>query len=516
MRNLSRLIILKTFDAAILGGGTSGCVVANRLVNAGLSVCLVEAGPDYGPYSSGRWPREILDGKVSPVRTHDWGYHNTNKAGKDIDDLRAKVIGGCSAHNQCAALWPPAEDFDSWGSGWTYSELFPLIQRIEKVDSESATPFRGKSGLLETRMLGREYLTGWRKLFAESVAASGFSWLKDLSCSIPGEGWGFMHRNISREFVRLNSAFAFLDPVRESPNLTIISRTVVDKITMKGSRATEALCLTRSENDSVSTSSIEASKYILSAGVYGTPTILLRSGVGPKEDLSRNGIRENLDLPGVGKNLQDHPNIPLQFKPTDLGREMINDESKVAFASSAIVRARSSVRAEHSFDLHLIPTSGRISGDICYGTIVEDMAPKPRGVITIRGKDPNLPPLVDFRFFSDGEDAAVLSSGLLLARRIWETEPANSLVEKEILPGKSQDLLQYVESNNSTYHHPCGTCKMSSKDPEAVVDLTGLVNGTENLYVADASIIPVIPRCNINLTCFLIGLKIGEKVLENI
>ena len=263
------------FDVIVLGGGTAGCVAAWHFVNSGLDTCVIEAGPDYGQYPGGRWPHDILNARVAPVTTHDWGFKNTNSSGKDLNDIHGKVMGGCSSHNHSTAIWPPPDDFESWGfppnSGWSYEELFPLINKVEKVSSDSVTPFRGKEGMMPTRMADESKLSIWQNRLIESVLACGFPRLTDLGTLAPGEGLGRRHANIANEWVRWNSSFAFIDPIRTSQKLTILSDTLVDKLVIHGGIASEVICRTSSD----SAFSLGAKRFVLSAGPYGSPLVLL-------------------------------------------------------------------------------------------------------------------------------------------------------------------------------------------------------------------------------------------------
>ena len=260
-------------------------------VPAGLSVALLEAGPDYGPKAEGRWPKDLLDPRFDPD-SHDWGYYADRLDGSSFIELRAKVIGGCSSHNDCAAIWGVPRDYDAWAEagnpGWRYEDLFPLIQQIEGTAGDSVTPYRGTQGPLYTKRMQEEELSLYQRAFIEASLNEGFGRVVDMGGPEPGEGVASYHGNV-KDTERWNAAFAFLDPVRDNPNLTIWDHTMVDRVVIEGARA-EAL-IVKSRGEDVE---LRADTILLSTGTHGTPPILMRSGVGPREVLkeSRN--------PGVG------------------------------------------------------------------------------------------------------------------------------------------------------------------------------------------------------------------------
>ena len=511
----------REFDVVVVGGGSAGCVVANRLCQgSNLSVCLVEGGPDYGPAHGGRWPEELLDGRYPPP-THDWGYFEDLAERRIGAEPRGKVIGGSSAINMAAAMWGLPEDYDRWARagnpGWTYAELRPLIDRIEKTADNSQAKYRGSRGLLPTEPYGDSALGLWARSFLESAGAAGFERLADLSAPEPAEGAAALHANI-RNGIRWNAAFAFLDPVRGQRNLTILDEFSVDRLLVRQDKAV-ALLGRRGQK----IVELRASRFVLCAGTYGSPAILMRSGIGPPSHLGGSGIVVGIDLPGVGQNLQDHPGVGVTFAGTSAVRQALEDERARCrfYAAQAMLRAQSP-HAQGGFDLQL-PAVQRLdnNGEWVSSIVVFNVAPRSRGQVQLLGPDPRLPLRIEKRFLTNPEqrDIAVLAHGVRVARKVGRQKPLADLVTREVAPGEAvreeSDIRAYVRRMVRNYNHACGTCKMGPRsDPGSVVDRSGRLHGAANVWVADASIIPQIPRVPTNLTCMLIGLRIADGLLS--
>lgn len=496
------------FDIIVLGGGSAGCIATSWLCQkTDHTVCLVEAGPDYGPVNSGRWPPELLDPRSSP-RTHDWGYKQT----------RAKVIGGCSSHNPCAAIWGSPEDYNRWAQagnlGWSYAEIKPLIDSIEKATSQHATPYRGTEGSLPTQPFRDDELASWQRFFLESAIAAGFPRTVDLSAPIPEEGVAPYHANIENS-LRWNASFAFIDPVRDRPNLTIMSDTLADRLVIEQDRAIEIVC-----HSQHGVFELKSKWFVLCAGTYGSPMILMRSGIGPEEHLAELRIPEQIHLPGVGRNLHDHYGIEIRFEPSRSALHALEEDIATGkfYPSQVIMKARST-HCRSGFDLHILPYQPlEEQGERVFTILANNMTPLSRGRVMLNGTDPYLPPRIDFRFFTDPEDRdiAIVRDGLLLVHRLAQTEPLASATKPETKSvSEKSETDSYIRSNVGAYSHPVGTCKMGSRShPDAVVNAAGHVHGSTNIFVADASIMPQIPRANTNLTCMLIGLRIADLLIR--
>ena len=495
----------KFADTVVIGGGTAGAAVAGLLAeHSDQTVLLLEAGPDYGPFALGRWPTELTDAVTIPS-THDWGYDSGDQyAPRVITYERARVIGGCSSHNGCAAIWGSRADYDGWAApgnpGWSTDELLPL--------------FRAASERLRVRIPEAEEITPFQRIALDGAAAAGIPRVADLNNLDENLGMAPSPANILNG-VRWNTAFAYLDPVRERSNLTIAGDSPCDRLEISSGRVNAVIVVGREGPIRV-----EAGRVIAAAGTYGSPAILARSGIGDPSELRAAGIAPTHELPGVGRNLHDHPRISINYAGT---REL--EKMMAAFAQAhwmpeeqTIAKARSS-RCSQAFDLHIYPVGGRDSTTRSGWRWTLEMAcltPRSRGALSLKSADIAAPPIIDHGYLSDaeGEDLRVLTDGVALAREIAATPALARLVGAEISPGRAiatrSELEAFVRSNCLHYFHPVGTCAMGpASDRSAVVDSRGRIHGLDNAYVADASIMPVIPRANTNLPALVVGERIA-------
>jgi choline dehydrogenase-like flavoprotein len=461
------------YDALVVGGGAAGCALAARLSEEpDRTVCLVEAGPDYGAYGEGRWPEELLDAGGVP-ETHEW----------DPDEswytpLRARVIGGCSSHNACLVVWGAPQDYDAWGPGWTFAELEPYLRRAQ--DMLAPEPF----------CFTRDELSPWFAGVVEAGSAVGLPLLEDFNDPNEPVGIGLGPFNV-REGVRWNAAFAYLDPARGRPNLTVLADRLVGRVVTRRGRALGL---------SVDGEELRADQVIIAAGSFGSPALLLRSGIGPERDLAALGIEVVAPLAGVGANLADHCSARLVFEPGESLRESTRRCAPVPFTNGEI-KARSRACAD-LWDLHLLPVTSR-TGDRTHLTAIV-LQPESRGRVSIRSSDPEASPVIEHGFLSDpeGHDLRTLLDGLELAERLAQAAPLRRLARPVELERDER-----IRSTLAAIFHPVGTCAIGT-----VVDADGGVYGVENLYVADASIMPAIPRANTALTTLAIAERIAATL----
>jgi len=490
-------------DVVVLGGGTSGCVVAGRLAaESDADVIVLEAGPDYGPRDSGRWPEDLLDGGAL-VASHSWGYdtgglHPLRGA---VELPRARVIGGCSSHNGCVAAVGCPEDYDAWADiaddgRWGADALRPLFARA--------------LARLRVRTYTDEEVGPFHRACLEAAAALGLPRADDVDDLDGGVGFGVEPVNVDAG-VRVNTAFAYLDPARDRPNLRVVDRALCDRV-VPGADWVEAVAWRDGEELRV-----RAGTAVLASGSYGSPAILLRSGIGDPEALAPHGIATVHELPGVGRNLHDHPLVELDFAGSDALRRALAEASGTRFVpeEQTLGKLRSS-RASGPYDLHLIPVAAPEHSLLAGRTIlaVGAMEPRSRGRLTLASDDPDAPPVIDHGYLTDPHDIAVLLEGIERARELAAVAPLHALIGAEIAPGGGADLEGAVRRTHVHYYHPVGTCRLGVPgDPLAVCDAGGRLHGLDRVVVADCSLMPVVPRANTNVPAVVVGERIADELL---
>ncbi|MBG6218911.1 choline dehydrogenase [Arthrobacter sp. CAN_A6] len=484
-------------DTLVIGGGTGGSAFVGALTaHSNESILLLEAGPDYGDGAAGNWPADMLDARAIPL-SHDYDLKTTRTYGAGNLDLpRARILGGCSSHNGCTASIGARFEYDEWAAegnqGWTAGEVLPLLEwgrdrfRVRRYTMDDLTPPQ--------------------RAFVDAGIALGYPFADDLDQIEAAEGIGPMPVNII-DGVRWNSAFAFLDPVRDRGNLTIRGNVQVNSIDIVDGTA-RGVTVQTVEGEQY----IGAGRVIIAAGAYHSPALLLKSGVGPASELSSLGIAVKADLPGVGKHLLDHSCVQVDFK----GRPGLVEEiaaHPVNFDEQTVGRAKSSLCDGGPYDIHVFMVAGANTGHpglppvTIYGGA---MRARSEGTVTLNEDLDVVNPVIDHRYGTDpgGYDRTVLGEALdLIDRMVATPELAGILGER--VRGEHPPLDDIVN-----YCHPAGTCKMGpASDPTSVVDSTGAVHGVSGLYVADASIMPSISRGNINIPTAMIGARIAAGLL---
>lgn len=496
-------------DTVVIGGGTAGAAVAGLLAERGdQSVLLLEAGPDYGPYDSGRWPTDLLDARALPV-SHDWGYDSAELwPHRRLTFERARVVGGCSAHNGCAEIWGSRLDYDGWvalgNPGWSTDELLPL--------------FEAGAARLRVRRPATVEVTPFQAACLQAAPRAGLPVVADLNDLDEEVGIGLSPVNIV-DGVRWNAAFAYLDPQRGRGALTVCGDTLVDRLLIRGGRV-DGVAVVRGG----APRAVRCGRVVLCGGAYGSPAVLLRSGVGDPQALAAHGIATVLERRGVGRNLHDHPATGLVFAGTpELERRMRDFAAQRWMPEEqTIAKARSS-RCRHGFDLHIFPTGGptRTGDGWLWLFPIACMTPRSRGAVQLRGADPSAGLRIDHGFLSDvdGEDLRVLLDGIELGRALAAAAPLNGVLGEETLPGTSDRaaLATLCRDWIQHYYHPVGTCRMgAANDPDAVCDARGRVHGLDNAYVADAALIPVIPRANTNMPVLVVAQRVAHWLGETV
>jgi choline dehydrogenase len=377
---------------------------------------------------------------------------------EDRSQLRARIVGGCSAHNACVMLAGAPADYDEWGHGWSYAAIEPYLRRAERQT--------------RVRTITPEELSPWHRAFAETCGDAAI-----------------LHPINAVDTVRWNAAFAYLDPVRGRENLTILADTLVDRVLLDADRAV-GVATTAGE--------LRARRVVLAAGAYGSPGILLRSGIGPQRELA------------VGEGLIDHVGVGFAYEGTDLLQREVTafERSHPLFMGQVSVALSSSACVPGLSDLFIFPALDP-PGEHGYevSAAVFAMKPSSRGSVRLNSSDPRAPLRIDHGFLSDPADADILAEGVESLRRIAADDAVRRYAGRETRPGQDVDPKTHVRGTARGFFHPVGTCAIGR-----VVDGRGAVYGLEGLFVADASIMPTIPRANTNLSTLALAERLAPGI----
>ena len=487
------------FDVAVVGGGAAGCVVAARLSASGArSVLLLEAGPDL----RADLPDEIRDG-WHMTQDFDWGFASEPDEFGAVQNLRrGKLLGGTSSLTRFALRGCPA-DYDEWealgNTGWGFEDVLPYFRRLEADADFGDQPWHGDRGPIPVRRYLELEPTEIGAAVLSVLEAVGFPAVEDHNR--PGAvGAGRMPMN-SSDGVRVTT-LAYLPLGDTPPNLTIRSKAQVSDVVFDGTRATGVRLL----NGRV----VHAGCVVLCAGTYGSPPILLRSGIGPADHLGSIGLPVRVHLPGVGANLADHPQLEIDCGYREAGRVNPVLHSVATFHSSG-----GSSQAPPDLLLWISDPVASVDGPTEFAIEILLMKPRSRGTVRLRSADPAEPPRIDLPHLQEPSDVHRLVEGY---RRAWEVAswPEIRSLCADPLPPEIRDddeLRRFVRTNRYSIPHVVGTCSMgASPDEGAVVDMSGRVYGTEQLFVVDASIMPTVPSGFTHIPTIMIAEKLSEQI----
>ena len=530
---------MQTYDYIVVGAGSAGAVVANRLsADARNTVLLLEAGPASHPWS--RIP--IGYAKLITNPSANWLYASepeANTNGRKLPVPRGRMLGGSSAINGMAFVRGQAQDFDTWAQmgnhGWSYADVLPYFKRMESYDGGDDA-FRGRGGPLRvTNPEPRD------KLFAALIKAAGeIGIVHNPDYNGATQDGIAMSQATIASGRRMSTARCYLEPVLKRANLHIETGALTEALLLEGKRCVGVRYTVAGDVREVHA----AREVVVSAGTINSAQLLELSGIGQPERLRDLGIDVRHALPGVGENLRDHyaprtrwaigaKGITFNDRGRGLGlawqalRYALLGQGllgSVAAPIRAFVRSREGLAAPDVL-LGWVPMLtepgpkgpriSRQSGVTCYA---HPMRPESKGHIHIASADPRRPPAINFNFLSSPIDAEITARAVRIARAVMTAPAMASMRVTEIAPGAARttddDILEWVKQAAETTYHPVGTCKMGS-DAMAVVDAQLRVHGVAGLRVADASIMPTLTSGNTNAPSIMIGEKAADMVLSD-
>jgi choline dehydrogenase len=529
--------VSEDFDYLVIGAGTAGCVLAARLSeDPSIRVCLLEAGA---------WDRNPLIhipaavGAAIATAALNWRFLTVPQAGLDnrrIPIPRGRVVGGSGSINGMVYFRGQRLDFDEWAaagnSGWSYHEVLPYFLRSERNESYAGSPLHAGDGPMNVKFVPRP--NAMVAAFCEAMASLGYARCADFNVPEP-EGFGPRQGTIL-DGRRVSTATAYLTPARRRANLRVYTEAVVARILLSQGRATGVEFI----HDGNPQQLAARREVVLCGGAINSPQILMLSGIGDPQALAPLGIRVNVDLPPVGRNLHDHLAVAvlMEMWNTDSYGISLRTLPRSAWNLAEYALFRSGPLASNVFEstayLRTAPNESRPNLQLVFQTARRNRSkfpfplghgfafsavglyPRSRGRITLASTDPNAHPLIDPNLLSDPQDLAPLLYGLRLGRRVAASAPFARYKAREVQPGpqaqSDDELAAYVRRAASTVHHPVGSCRMGV-DASAVVDPELRVRGVERLRVADASIFPRVVGGNTNAAVVMVAEKAADMIL---
>ena len=526
------------FDFLIAGGGSAGCVLASRLTeDPNVSVCLVEAG---GNADSVFIRAPLGFAATAPLGLHNWSYETVPQpgfAGRRGWQPRGKVLGGSSSINAMVYTRGNPRDYDQWAAlgnpGWGWRDVLPVFRAAEHSECFGATELHGSGGPLNVAWLRSPSPLG--EVFMQACEQTGLPRIADYNG--PRQHGVAPAQVTQKDGERCGAARAYLQPATSRPNLTVITGATVARVRFDGARASGLELLTKQGPQTLRA----RREVILSGGSFGSPAILMRSGLGPAAHLRSHGIEPLRDLPGVGSNLQDHATtVLIQRTPrsdTTLGFSLPGGavllraigewrRQRTGWITTNVAEVQGFVATDgrHDWpDIQLAFCTGIVDDHTRkphwghgYTLHVTLMRPKSRGTVRLAGADPQAAPLIDPAFLSERDDLERLVRGTRLGYRILQADALAPHRGPMLYPFPHDDdaaVEAFVRAHTDTEYHPVGTCAMGPEsDPMAVVDAELRVRGVQGLRVVDASVMPRLITGNTNAPTIMIAEKAARMI----
>lgn len=500
----------RTFDHIVIGAGSAGCAAARRLLDAGRSVAVVEAG---GP---------VNDERITDIRRMwelwgldtDWKFTSEpqqHAAGTVVELPRGKVFGGSSALYGLVHARGVQTDFDSWAQqgapGWGWDEVLPVYRRLEDFEG-GANAYRGAGGPMPVNL--NHHPTRLTRTFIAAAVEAGIPENPDYNGEDP---LGVTVAQINaRGTERVTSWDAYLAPVQDDPRIHIFAHALALRLTFDGEHCTGVII----EHDGQEIALTATHDIVLSAGSYQSPQLLMLSGIGDRDELERHGIAVRQELPGVGKNLQDHMLVPLVYAATNpLEPQQANGTECHFFAKSD--PGLTAPDLQPILVARALPVRGEEVPEQAFTFLAGVIRPFSTGQVFLNSADPHDAPRIDLGYFSDPEDMRTMLAAIAKCREIAAQPALAPERGAELFPGDEvtgEALEQYVREQVLTYHHPSGTCKMG-RDAAAVVDPRLRVHGLSGLRVADCSVFPTVPSGNTHAPAVLVGERVADFILAD-